>query len=148
MSLRDDILRDTKEAMKARDRPRVDALRMLTAALKNGKIEKGEPLTEGEELVILRRQLKQREESADAFRKVGREEQARAEEAEAEIVRRYLPPPLSDEELENIINEAIRETDATSMRDMGAVMGRATARASNRADNRRLAALVRERLQG
>jgi uncharacterized protein YqeY len=148
MSLRDDILRDTKEAMKGRDRPRVDALRMLTAALKNSEIEKGEPLTESEELAILRRQLKQREESADAFRKAGREEQTRAEEAEAEIVRRYLPAPLSDEELKNIVDEAIRETGATSMRDMGAVMGRATARASNRADNRRLAALVQERLQG
>ena len=141
-------MRDTKEAMKGRDKPRVDALRMLTAALKNGEIEKGGPLTEGEELAILRRQLKQREESADAFRKADREEQAQAEEAEAEIVRRYLPPPLSDQELENIVDEAIREAGATSMRDMGAVMGRATARAGNQADNRRLAALVRERLQG
>ena len=61
MSLRDDIMRDTKEAMKGRDRPRVEALRMLTAALKNGEIEKGRPLTEDEELAILRRQLKQRE---------------------------------------------------------------------------------------
>jgi uncharacterized protein YqeY len=140
-------MRDTKEAMRGRDRPQVGALRMLTAALKNGEIEKGQPLAEDEELAILRRQLKQREESAEAFRKVGREEQARAEAAEAEIVRRYLPAPLSDEELEEIMEEAIRETGATSMRDMGTVMGRATARAGNRADGKRLAALVRERLQ-
>ena len=148
MSLRDDIARDTKEAMKGRDRPRVEALRMLTAALKNGEIEKGGTLTEDEEIAILRRQLKQREESAEAFRKAGREEQAQAEDAEVGIVRRYLPAPLSDEELIGIVEEAINETGATSMKDMGAVMGRATRRAGNRADGKRLAALVRERLQG
>lgn len=148
MSLQDEISRETKEAMKGRDRPRVEALRMLTSALKNGEIEKGEPLTEDEEITILRRQLKQREESADAFRKAGREEQARAEETEAEIVRGYLPAPLSDEEMSGLVDEVIDETGATSMRDMGTVMGRATARAGNRADGKRLSAIVRARLQG
>jgi uncharacterized protein YqeY len=148
VSLQDEISRETKEAMKGRDRPRVEALRMLTSALKNGEIEKGEPLTEDEEIAILRRQLKQREESADAFRKAGRDEQAGAEETEAEIVRRYLPAPLSEEELIGIVDEVINETGATSMRDMGTVMGRATARAGNRADGRRLSAIVRARLQG
>jgi uncharacterized protein YqeY len=148
MSLRDDITRDTKEAMRSRDRPRIEALRMLSAALKNGEIENGHLLTEDEELAILRRQLKQREESADAFRKAGREEQAQAEETEAEIVRGYLPAPLSDEELRRIIDEAIDETGATSMRDMGAVMGRANTLAGNRADGKKLSTLARERLQG
>ena len=148
MSLRDDIARDTKEAMKARDRSRVDALRMLTAALKNGEIEKGRSLIEDEERAILRRQLKQREESAEAFRKAGREDQAGAEAAEAEIVRRYLPALLSDEELESIVNEAIAQTGATSMRDMSAVMSRASALSGERADGRRLSAFVRSRLQG
>ncbi len=148
MSLRDDIARDTKGAMKGRDRPRVEALRMLSAALKNAEIEKGRPLNEDEEVTILRRQLKQREESAEAFRKAGREEQAQAEETEADIVRTYLPAPLSDEEVRRVIDEAIDETGATSMRDMGAVMGRANALAGNRADGRRLSALARERLQG
>jgi uncharacterized protein len=148
VSLRDDISGDTKEAMKARDRARVDALRMLTAALKNGEIDKGAPLTEGEEQAILRRQLKQREESAEAFREAGREDQARAEAVEAEIVRRYLPAPLSDEELERIVGEAIAQTGATSMREMGTVMGRATLMAGERADGKRLSSLVRERLQG
>ncbi len=104
--------------MKERDKTRVGALRMLVAALKNAEIEAGRPLTEQEEQTVLRRQLKQREESAGAFRKAGREEQARNEEAEADIVRRYLPAPLSDEELEKIIEEAIRETGAATMRDM------------------------------
>lgn len=147
MSIRDDISRDTKEAMKSRERPRIEALRMLSAALKNAEIEKGEPLVEDEEIGILRRQLKQREESADAFRKAGREEQANAEETEAGIVRGYLPAPLSDEEMIQIVDEAIEEIGATSMRDMGAVMGRANARAENRADGKRLSTLARERLQ-
>ena len=148
MSVREEISRDTKEAMKGRDKPRVEALRMLSSALKNAEIEKGGTLSEDEEMGILRRQLKQREESAEAFRKAGREEQARAEEAEAGIVRDYLPAPLSDEELNTIVDEAISETGATSMREMGTVMGRANAIAGNRADGRRLSQLVRVRLQG
>ena len=147
MSIRDDISRDTKEAMKSRERPRIEALRMLSAALKNAEIEKGEPLVEDEEITILRRQLKQREESADAFRKAGRKGQADAEETEAGIVRVYLPAPLSDEEMIQLVDEAIEETGATSMRDMGTVMGQANARAGNRADGKRLSTLTRERLQ-
>jgi uncharacterized protein YqeY len=136
-----------KAAMKERDRTRVGALRMLNAALKNGEIEAGRPLTEEEEQVVLRRQLKQREESAEAFRKAGREEQAASESAEAEIVREYLPEPLSPEELEQIVDRAMQETGARGMKDMGTVMGRAVALAEGRAGGRELAALVRNRLQ-
>ena len=147
MSLTEQIQQDMRAAMKERDRARVGALRMLSAALKNGEIEAGRPLTEEEEQVVLRRQLKQREESAEAFRKAGREERAASESAEAEIVREYLPEPLSAQELEQIVDEAMRETGATGMKDMGAVMGRATALAEGRAEGRELAALVRGRLQ-
>jgi uncharacterized protein YqeY len=147
MSLAEKIRHDMTAAMKERDRGRVGALRMLGAALKNGEIEAGRPLTEEEEQVILRRQLKQREESAEAFRRAGREEQAATESAEAEIVREYLPEPLSPEELEQIVDEAMQETGATGMKDMGAVMGRAMALAEGRAEGRELAALVRNRLQ-
>ena len=141
------IQADMKAAMKERDRGRVGALRMLGAALKNGEIEAGRPLTEEEEQVVLRRQLKQREESAEAFRKASREERAASESAEAEIVREYLPEPLSADELEQIVDEALRETGATGMKDMGAVMGRAMALAGGRAEGRELATLVRGRLQ-
>jgi uncharacterized protein len=141
------IRRDTKAAMKERDRTRVAALRMIGAALKNGEIEAGGPLEEQEEQTILRRQLKQREESAEAFRKAGREERAASEAAEAEIVRSYLPEPLSPEELEEIVDRAVRETGATGMRDMGAVMGRAMDLSAGRAEGRELSALVRNRLQ-
>jgi len=133
--------------MRERDRDRLGTLRMLSAALKNGEIEAGRPLTEDEEQVALRRQLKQREESAEAFRKAGRQEQAESESAEAEIVRGYLPAPLSPEDLEEIVDRAMQETGASGMKDMGAVMGRATALAEGQAEGRELAALVRNRLQ-
>ena len=147
MSIAERIQQDTRTAMKERDRGRVGTLRMLGAALKNGEIEAGRPLTEEEEQVVLRRQLKQREESAEAFRRAGREEQAASESAEAEIVRRYLPEPLATEELEKIVQTSIGETGATGMKDMGAVMGRAMALAGGRAQGRELAPLVRKRLQ-
>ena len=147
MSLAEKISQDTKAAMKERDRGRVGALRMLNAALKNGEIEAGRPLTEEEEQVVLRRQLKQREESAEAFRKAGREERAASESAEAEIVRGYLPEPPSPEELDEFVDRAVQETGASGMKDMGAVMSRAMALAEGRAEGRELAALVRNRLQ-
>ena len=147
MRLTERIQADMKAAMKERDRERVGALRMLAAALKNGEIEAGRPLNEEEEQVILRRQLKQREESAEAFRRAGREGQAASESAEAEIVRAYLPDPPSAGELEQIVDQAIGETGATGIKDMGAVMGRAMALAEGRVEGRELAALVRNRLQ-
>jgi uncharacterized protein len=147
VSVGDQIQDDTKTAMKQRDKTRVGALRMLGAALKNAEIEAGRSLTEQEEQTILRRQLKQRDESAEAFRKAGREEQAASESAEADIVRTYLPQPLSPAELEEMVDTAINETGATGMRDMGTVMGRAMELAEGRADGRQLSALVRNRLQ-
>ena len=147
MSLTGKIQRDMKSAMKERDKSRLSALRMLNAALKNGEIEAGRPLTAGEEQGILRRQLKQREESAEAFRKAGREEQAESEAAEAALVREYLPEPPSPEELEDIVDRAVRETGATGMRDMGAVMGRAMELSGGRDEGRELSALERKRLQ-
>jgi uncharacterized protein YqeY len=147
VSVRDRIQDDTKTAMKMRERTRVGALRMLDAALQNAEIEAGRPLTEQEEQTILRRQLKQRDESAEAFRKAGREEQAASESAEAEIVRAYLPQPLSPAELEQIVETALNDTGATSMKDMGNVMGRAMELSEGRAEGRQLSALVRDRLQ-
>ncbi len=147
MSASERIQQDVKTAMKERDKPRLGALRMLGAALKNGQIEAGRPLEEHEEQTILRRQLKQREESAEAFRKAGREDQAASEAAEADVVRAYLPQAPSPEELEKIVDAAIQETGATGMRDMGRVMGRATQLSEGRAEGRELSALVKERLQ-
>lgn len=147
MSLTEQIQRDTKEAMKSRDKARANALRMLSSALKNAELETGEPLQEEEQQAVLRRQLKQREESAESFRKAGRMEQADRESAEAEIVRRYLPEPPSQEQLEQIVDQAIEETGAEGMKDMGNVMGRAMVLAEGKAEGRQLSALVRNRLQ-
>ena len=147
MTIRDRIQSDTKAAMKQRDRTRVGALRMLGAALKNAEIEAGRPLDEQEEQTILRRQLKQRDESAQAFRKAGREERAASESAEAEIVRTYLPEPLSQDELQAIVDRAINETGAKDMKDMGTVMNRAMVLSEGRAEGRTLSTLARTRLQ-
>ena len=147
MSVGAQIQEDTKTAMKRRDKTRVGALRMLGAALKNAEIEAGRTLTEQEEQTILRRQLKQRDESSEAFRRAGRQERAASESAEAEIVRSYLPEPLSPEKLEEIVEKAISDTGATGMREMGAVMQRATELSEGRAEGRQLSAIVRNRLQ-
>jgi uncharacterized protein len=147
LTIRDRIYSDTKAAMKQRDRTRVGALRMLGAALKNAEIEAGRPLDEQEEQTILRRQLKQRDESAEAFRKAGREERAASESAEAEIVRTYLPEPLSQDELQAIVDRAINETGAKDMKDMGTVMNRAMELSEGRAEGRTLSTLARTRLQ-
>ena len=147
MNLTEQIQRDTKEAMKSRDRSRSSALRMLSAALQNAELESGQPLDEEGQQAVLRRQLKQREESAEAYSKAGRAEQAEHESAEAEIIRGYLPEPPSQEELEQIVDQAIEETGAGGMKDMGSVMRRAMMLAEGRAEGRQLSALVRSRLQ-
>ena len=147
MTITDRIQSDIRAAMKQRDRTRVGALRMLGAALKNAEIESGRQLTEQEEQTILRRQLKQRDEAAKAFRKAGREERAASESAEAEIVRSYLPKPPSQKELEEVIDRAVNETGAKGMKDMGTVMARAMELSEGRAEGRTLSALARTRLQ-
>lgn len=148
MSLSEKISADTKEAMKARDKSRVTALRMLRSALGNEQIQLGHELSEDEEIAALRRQLKQREESAEAYREAGRAEQAESEETEAEVIRGYLPAPMPREELEGIADRAIEETGATGMKDMGNVMTRAKELSENRAEGKELSTVVRERLQG
>lgn len=148
MSLSERIASDTKEAMKARDKSRVNALRMLRSALGNEQIQVGHELSEDEEIAVLRRQLKQREESAEAYREAGRAEQADSEAAEAEVIRSYLPAPMSREEIERVADQAIEETGAAGMKDMGSVMGRARELSENRAEGRELSVVVRERLQG
>ena len=146
-SLTQRISADTKEAMKARERGRVNALRMVSSALSNEQINLGHELTEEEEIAVLRRQLKQREESAEAYREAGRAEQADSEATEAAVIRGYLPEPMGREELERVADRAIEETGASGMKDMGNVMGRAMELSENRAEGKELSQVVRERLQ-
>jgi uncharacterized protein YqeY len=137
---------EIKEAMKARDAERRDALRLIVNALKNSEKELQRPLSEDEELQVLQRERKKRLEAAEAFRSGGREEQAAKEEAELEVLEEFMPEPLSEEELERIVDDAIAENGATSLREMGRVMADVMPQIAGRADGSAVSQLVREKL--
>lgn len=134
---------DTREAMKAGERERVGALRMLTNALQQEAKE-----GDGDEVAVLRRERKRRLEAADAYREGGSPERAAGEEAEAEVITDYLPAELSDEELAEIVDTAIADSGAAGPADMGKTMGAAMPRVDGRADGKRVSAMVREKLAG
>lgn len=152
MSLQQRIQSDLTEAMKARDSRRVSALRMVLAAMKNAAIEQGKgpqgQLEDDSVEAILASEVKKRREAAEAFRDAGREEQAAGEEAEVDVYAAYLPEPLSDEELESIVEGAIAEVGATSPREMGQVMKTVMTQVGNRAEGGRVSALVKDKLTG
>lgn len=135
-----------REALKARERERLSALRLLSSELQNRRIELQRDLTDEEAIEVLSRALKQRQEAAEQYTKGGRPELAAREAAEAEVIREYLPEPVSEEELDGMIDAAIAEVGATTMRDMGAVMGRLMPMVKGRADGAAVSARVKERL--
>ena len=137
---------DLKEAMKERDTGRRDALRLILNALRSAEKEIQRPLHEGEELQVLQRERKRRLEAIEAYRGAGREEQAEREEDELDVLEGFLPEPLSDEELEAIVDDAIAENGATSMRDLGRVMADVMPQIAGRADGSAVSQLVREKL--
>ena len=137
---------DLKQAMLARDAERRDALRLLLASLKSAEKELQRPLSEEEELQVLQRERKRRIEAAEAFRTGGREEQAASEERELEVLSEFMPEPLSEDELEEIVDDAIAENGATSMRDFGRVMADVMPQISGRADGSVVSQLVKEKL--
>jgi hypothetical protein len=140
------IDQEVKEAMKARDAERRDALRLILNALKNSAKELQRPLSEEEELQVLQRERKRRQEAAEAFRAGGREEQAEAEERELAVLEEFMPEPLAEDELEEIVDDAIAEVGATSMRDIGRVMADVMPQVAGRADGSAVSQLVREKL--
>lgn len=146
MSIVERIREDQVVALKARDKDKVSALRLLSSELKNRRIELGRDLTDDDAIEVLMRALKQRREAEEQFAKGGRAELAAREAAEAELIRTFLPQPLSPDELERMIDAAIAETGATSMRDMGAVMGRLMPGIKGRAEGAVVSARVKERL--
>ena len=146
MSRIETIDQEVKEAMKARDAERRDALRLILNALKNSEKELQRPLSEEEELQVLQRERKRRIEAAEAFRGGGRDEQAAAEEAELAVLQEFMPEPLSEDELEEIVDDAIAENGATSMRDFGRVMADVMPQVSGRADGSSVSQLVKEKL--
>jgi uncharacterized protein len=137
---------DVKEAMRAREQERVDALRLILASLRSAEKELQRPLSDQEELQVLQRERKRRTEAAQAFREGGREEQAVKEERELAVIEEFMPEPVSEEELERIVDDAIAETGATSMRDLGRVMADVMPQVSGRADGSEVSRLVREKL--
>jgi hypothetical protein len=146
VSIVERIQEDQKRALKAQERERLSALRLLSSELQNRRIELGRDLTDEDAIEVLLRALKQRRESEEQFTKGGRPELAVREAAEAEVIRQYLPEPLEDEELDGMIDAAIAEAGATSMRDMGAVMGRLMPMVKGRAEGSVVSARVKERL--
>jgi uncharacterized protein YqeY len=137
---------EVKDAMLARDAQRRDALRLILNSLRAAEKDLQRPLTDDEELQVLQRERKRRNEAAEAFRSGGREEQASREEAELAILEEFMPAPLSEEELEQIVDDAIAETGATSLRDMGRVMADVMPQIAGRADGSAVSQLVREKL--
>jgi uncharacterized protein YqeY len=137
---------ELKEAMRARDASRVGTLRLTLSALRSAEKELGRPLHDDEELQVLQRERKRRIEAAEAFRSAGREEQAQREESELAVVEEYMPAPISEEELERIVDDAIAETGATSLRDLGRVMADVMPQVAGRADGSVVSQLVREKL--
>jgi uncharacterized protein len=137
---------ELEQAMKDRDAQRRDALRLILSSLRSAEKELQRPLHDEEELQVLQRERKKRVEAADAFRAAGREEQADAEEAELEVLEEFMPEPLSEEELEEIVDDAIAETGATSLRDLGRVMADVMPQIAGRADGSAVSQIVREKL--
>jgi len=146
MSLIVRIKEELDNAVRERDAERRDALRLILSSLQSAEKELQRPLHDEEELQVLQRERKRRVEAAEAFRGGGREEQAAKEERELDVLEEFMPEPLSEEDLESIIDDAIAECGATSMRDLGRVMADVMPQVAGRADGSAVSQLVREKL--
>ena len=145
-TLKERIRQDTEAAMRARDRARVAALRLVAAEIKQREVDHRQPLDDAGVLAVLDRMLKQRRDAAEQYQAAGRDELAAAERFEIEVIGSYLPTPLTDEEVAGLVAEAVAASGASSMRDMGGVMARLRPQVQGRADMGAVSRLVRERL--
>lgn len=149
MSLEIQINNDIKLAMLARDKRKLDALRAIKAGLllaKTGKDTSGAEIPETVELKLLQILVKQRKESAAIYREKDRLEMAEEEEYQAAIIEKYLPEQLSEKDIEEVIQQVIEETGASTMKDMGRVMGTVTKQLAGKADNRLISQIVKQKL--
>jgi uncharacterized protein len=137
---------ELQEARRARDDDRRDALALILSSLRSAEKELQRPLSADEELQVLQRERKKRVEAFDAFEAAGREEQADKEDFELEVLEEFMPDPLSDDELEEIVDDVIAEVGATSLRDIGRVMADVMPRVSGKADGSAVSQIVREKL--
>ena len=150
MSITDRITDEMKSAMKAKDKVRLRTLRSLRSALQKKVIDKRQSegseaaLDEQEELAIVRKEVKQRKDSIEQFEDAGREDLVEKEQEEVEVLKEFMPEPLSDEELRDRIEAIIDEVGASDMSDMGPVMGRAMGELRGKADGSRVQEIVRE----
>lgn len=149
-TLKERLQSDLTTAMRKRDTTRTSTLRMALTAISTAQVagKEAKQLSDDEVVAVLTKEAKKRREAAEAFRDGGRAESAAAEEAEAEIIAEYLPEPLTDDELNSLVDEAITEAGAESPRDMGKVMKLLTPRIAGRADGKAVAAAVKNRLAG
>ena len=147
MTIQEKIQSQMSDAMRNKDQLRLSVLRMMKSAIKLKEVEKMKPLDENEVIAVLNTLVKQRKDSVEQFRKGGREELAQKEESEIKIIEEYLPAAASEDEIRKAINEAVQETGAASMKDMGKVMKTALARlAGKSADGSRVSQMVKEKL--
>lgn len=146
MDLKTHLGEDFKQALRSGDKLRVSVIRLLTALIKNREVEKRGPLTDAEVLQAIVASCKQRQEAIEQYRQGGRQDLVDKESAELEILHSYLPKPLTSEELQAMVLEAIREVQATSLKEMGKVMGVLMPRVTGRADGKVVNTLVREAL--
>jgi uncharacterized protein YqeY len=146
MSLIARIEEELAAARRERDGERRDALSLILSQLRSAEKELQRPLHDEEELQVLQRERKKRVEAAEAFRAGGRDEQAESEERELDVLEEFMPEPLSEEELETIIDDAIAECGATSLRHLGRVMADVMPQVAGRADGSAVSQLVREKL--
>ena len=139
---------EMKAAMKSGQKDRLSVIRMLISEIKKVQIDKKKELSDEEIIEVLQRYAKQRKESIKQYREAGREDLAQKEEFELGVVQEFLPQPLSQEELEKIIDETIAELGASSMKDMGKVMKAVLEKVKGRADGAAVSAIVKNKLSG
>ncbi len=144
MSIKERIKADIKEAMRAKDVTKRDTLRNLNTAIKQIEIDERKELSDSEVEAVLSKYLKQREDTLAQFKEAGRDDLVAKEEAEIAIVKAYLPEPLSDDELKNLVKDIASELNATSMKDMGKVMGEIKKRVGSRADGSKVNKFFKE----
>ena len=149
MLIQDQIDNDIKDSMRAKAAEKLSVLRLLKSALKNASIEKGgaeAKLDDPESMAVIRKQVKQRQDSVEGFEKGGRPELAAKEKAEMEMLNTYLPKAMSESDLDGLVADSIAETGATGKAQMGAVMKVATAKAAGRVDGKTLSQAVQKAL--
>jgi len=146
MSLNAQIKSDIKDAMRAKEVQKRDTLRNIQVAVKDIEVNERREVTDADVEAILMKYAKQREDAMAQFKEAGRDDLVQKEQAELEIVKSYLPEPMSDEELETVLKEIIAELGATSMKDMGKIMGNAKSKIGTKADGGRINSCVKKLL--